>query len=1290
MRRIPEDVIFLLLEDNYFKSDIKVFTQGRVITYHPPGVKQMGRTSSRASKRGCLFLGLIIFTLSTASFLHLPIDTSMGDAADTLSASSQRGSNPTVTFVNVSKDAGLEGVRGDCFAWGDYNDDGYQDFLIRGNLTSGTRLFHNDGPPNFQFTDVTVEAGIDDRGYAIWGDIDNDGDLDILLADFHESLWRNNDDGTFTNITATAGGLLDGAQSESAGWGDYDSDGYIDLYVVNWRKPGGTGTWPDYGMPDKLWHNNGDGTFTDVSTQAGIIDSNPSYAGMGCAWGDYDDDGDLDIYVGNYHLNPNYLWQNQGDGTFVNVAQTANVTGDPDYYQGSGPYHGHTAGSAWADYDNDLDLDLWVSNLAHKDDERSGMNRGAFCDDSMLFRSSGAPDYEFDDVRVQSGIPIIPVGAIEDNMWKDEDYFGVTWGDYDNDGDQDLWIPQVKTYHPWAHSVMWRNDGDATFTDVTDTSALKVWSNTGAAWCDYDNDGDLDLLTEGAYPYQGKRQVHLFQNPGTSNHWLHIDLRGTESNWAAIGARVIIRDGDRSQMREVEGGSGGHCFQNSMTLEFGFGDSTGPVDIEVRWPSGRVQEMMEVSLDKKITIFEGPGVEITSLTASPEDPVEDEPITFSYSALEDGTPVSSLEKTQWDLDGDGVYDWFGTGAEVPTIAFNESGNYKITFRGGFVDGGADTKTIEITVTNVPPTANAGIDIMVNEDDMVYFISEASTDTPSDLPSLEFKWDFGDNTGTDWDTSIDANHTYTLQGAYTVTLTVRDDDNETDLDTTIVTVSNLPPIAIPPNDFSVKEDWKAIFDGDGTDTPSDVGGLVYRWDFDDGEITQWGTDAYTTHIYTLSGSYNPTLEVKDPDGDIGSATINVTVTNVAPSCVALFEDEDQDEREMEIEEDDEIGFDGTASDTASDQSTLRYSWDFGDGAETNFTNGPEEYHTYTEQGTYDVVMTIEDDDGAVNTSSLTVEVENVDPKAVMQLDKLSLNEDESLSCDAQRSTDTPSDLETLTYDWSIDGESIGNTTLLTRTFYTSGKHGITLTVTDDDGATSTDTKVVQVANIDPVALFIASHSNVETGVPVTFDASASTDTPSDLQNLTYSWNFGDLKTGTGSSIDHTYTEPGSFIVTLTTEDDDGATSKRTVTIVVEGGSSNIDSDTDADEDGDKALAIGIALAIIVGTLVLIAILTFLIKPKGPTPQSPIAPPEGIQPPNEPLEPTPHEPPVQPVDWPLPSELSGGIRPIPPEGPPPQMTQSPTSGSLETAAPPSQLPTPEEQLALPPAQDTTEGP
>ncbi len=549
----------------------------------------------------CLLAALFL----ASYFSIVSVEVNRNTAPDLTPGDGPLADDP-VTFTNVSEQVGLAGIGGSRFSWADYDNDGDEDLLI-----NGKRLFRNNGAPNWDFTEVTSEAGI--YGYTssgVWADYDNDGWLDFFAAaamDRWDILWHNNGDGTFSNVTLEAGNLNDLLPSQSAGWGDYDNDGYVDLYVANyeWTIPD---PYQSFGTVDVLWHNNGDGTFTNVTESAGIDDYTSPRQGRGVAWGDYDNDGDLDIYISNYRLVPNYLWENNGDGTFTDRAFDRKVAGNGTLFMGN-TYYGHTIGSAWGDIDNDGDLDLFTANLVHKDNEWPYV-RGLFCDDSKFYQNNGsAENYEFYDIREQAGIPIIPPGermydpASGLTYYRDELYSSPAFGDYDNDGDLDLFVTQVY-YLVHGDSHLFRNNGNSTFTNVTEQAGVKVWNSWGTSWADYDNDGDLDLIVEGSSYPNPFYEVRLYRNNGSPNTWLKINLRGCWSNWAGIGARVTVTNGTVTQMREVEGGTGTGSSQNSLPVEFGFDNYTGNVDITIRWPSGLVQDIVGVDLNQTVDVTE--------------------------------------------------------------------------------------------------------------------------------------------------------------------------------------------------------------------------------------------------------------------------------------------------------------------------------------------------------------------------------------------------------------------------------------------------------------------------------------------------------------------------------------------------------------------------------------------------------------------------------------------------------------------------------------------------------------
>ena len=1113
-------------------------------------------------------------------------------------------SNEPVSFVNVSIQVGLSGIKGDNLAWGDYNNDDYLDLLVRGNTSTGTILFENQGPPSYTFEDVTTEVGIDCRGYGIWGDYDNDGNLDFFCAAKGDTLWHNEGapDYNFINVTTDDMYFKDNCPSEAAAWVDYDNDGFLDIFCTAWQKEDWQNyNWPNWGGVDRLWHNNGDGTFTDVTSQAGVYRNNPAYAAMSIAVCDYNDDGWQDIYVGNYHLCPNYLWENQGDGTFINAAgpERADVDGDADYYENSGPYYGHSAGCAWGDFDNDLDMDLWVSNLAHKDDERSGMNRGAFCDDAQLLDSSGSPNYHFHDVRAEVGIPITPSGTViydpndGQTKWKDEDYFGCTWGDYDNDGDLDIWIPQVKTYSFWDWCYLWRNNGDRTFTDRAESLGIRVWSNTGAAWGDYDNDGDLDLVTEGTYPYKGVRELHLFRNQGNSNHWIEIDLRGTTANSMAIGSRIILEAGGEQMSRIIGGDAGGHGFQNSPIVHFGIGGVEFADHITIRWPDQGVTELFNVPVDQRIEVVQGEGPSIVSLSVSPADPCEDKEITLVLST--DAPLQTGGYKIEWDLDGDGDYEYDSvptTGGEVrsPAISFPEKGTYNFSvILYDLATHLGEGRDMNVTVINLPPVTEAGEDILAAEDTVVLFDASGTIDTPSDMiEGLEHRWDFGDGASTEWQDTPYASHTYPEKGNYSVTLVVKDDDDEEGLDTLLVTVYNVPPRATAPATLEGEEDSLVLFTGSGEDTFNDTGGLVYGWDFGDGNSSFWYLDATTSHIYERSGNYTAYLIVQDEDGAQGIANVSVHITNPHPT-IEVNADEDV------VEEDIPVVFKLRAEDTDSDISNLLYSMDLGDGNLKNWSTDTTWKYSFETAGDKIVTAWVKDDDGALGSASILIKVLNSPPSAAFKIvyNGSEILEDSAFTLDASGSTDSASDKLFLNYTWQLSDGQILYERKVNATFSIPGENTITLIVRDDDSFTAKASRTVITENIGPIADFTYHPEEIKRGEEITFNATMTRLAPSD-GDAAFKWSFGDGTTGKGMIARHSYLRPGEYKVILTVDDgEDGVSTKKKTIKVLEDEASE-----PASLLSGKVLVLGgLALILISGVTIFLVVLLKRRKKRG---------------------------------------------------------------------------------------------
>jgi hypothetical protein len=441
-------------------------------------------------------------------------------------------------------------------------------------------LYRNKG--SFQFEDVTEKAGVAGKGFGFGcsaADYDNDGHEDLIVLTYTgPELYHNDGKGTFTDVTAKAG-LVDPRWALNAAWLDYDRDGYLDVLVSNYLEydegkfrsfyaaSGYPGPLSYNGVSCALYHNNGDGTFTDVTGKAGV--SNPGGRAMSVVAADLNNDGLMDVYVANDSME-NYYYENKGDGTFVDKALELGLA------LGQNGQGVSSMGPAVADLDGDGNLDVLIPDMDYG---------------SLLSKQGGY----YSDLIGRSGLAVI-CGQ----------YAG--WGgvllDYDNDGYADVFIATGNAHHEYPEdAVLTRNNGRGVFIDVARESGdyfQTKRSSRGATWADFDDDGNVDLVV-----VDTSGPPHLLRNGGgTGNRWLKVDVKVKGGKRTAIGARVTVVTGDRTQFQDVIGVNG-YLSQGDTRVHFGLGQADEVDLVRVRWPDGTTEEWKDVKANQILRLEQG-------------------------------------------------------------------------------------------------------------------------------------------------------------------------------------------------------------------------------------------------------------------------------------------------------------------------------------------------------------------------------------------------------------------------------------------------------------------------------------------------------------------------------------------------------------------------------------------------------------------------------------------------------------------------------------------------------------
>lgn len=442
--------------------------------------------------------------------------------------------------------------------WVDINNDGFMDCMITNGPSGGqnNKVYLNNGTGGF--TSITSDTIVKDNkpsDGATWADMNNDGDMDCFVANWYNvnnMLYANNGSGTFAQISSGPT-VNDFGYSETAAWGDYDNDGLVDLYVTN-----------SWGVKKNfLYHNSGNNVFTKILVGTHVNDANESRS---VNWTDIDNDNDLDLFVTNETNQNENIYRNDGGGIFTKLTAGSLLNN-----------LGNTMSGSWGDYDNDGDLDVFLANEGST---------------NSLFRNDG----NFNFTKIINDTVVKGVGHS----------FSSSWSDIDNDGDIDLFVTNAFYASQKQLNFFYLNNGNGSFTrNSSDIIATDSTWAFGCAFGDYDNDGFEDLAVATTRFANVDRPNLLYHNNGNSNKWITIKLIGTQANKAAIGTKIkvkaIINGNPVWQMREISA-QNAYCSQNDIRAHFGLGNATQIDSIKVEWMPGTIETLTNVNVNQIISI----------------------------------------------------------------------------------------------------------------------------------------------------------------------------------------------------------------------------------------------------------------------------------------------------------------------------------------------------------------------------------------------------------------------------------------------------------------------------------------------------------------------------------------------------------------------------------------------------------------------------------------------------------------------------------------------------------------
>jgi hypothetical protein len=653
-------------------------------------------------------------------------------------------------FTRITSDPVVSGVNSTILAWGDFNNDSFQDLFVS-TRTGPSLLYSNNG--NGTFSRILAGPVATDSGLcfgATWGDYDNDGFLDLFVGvnnSGNDWLYRNNGTGGFTKITAGAI-VTSGGNANNCGWADYDLDGFIDLWVAN------------SDQNDFVYHNNGNRTFTRITANAIALKTGNSQGG---SWGDYDNDGWPDLFVSRVN-EPNLLYHNEGNGVFTAVTNGI-IVHDVSVGQGT----------SWGDYDNDGYLDLFVVNPNSR---------------NFLYHNNGDGTFN----KITNGAIVNDIG----------NGHGCGWADYDNDGYLDLFVANRS-----GANFLYHNNGDGTFARVT-TGVIPADAADAisGAWADYDNDGFQDLFVTELNSINNR----LYRNNGNTNGWLTLKLEGRLSNRAAIGAKVRVRamigGSPVWQFREISGG-GSLGSQNDLRAGFGLGQATNVEVVRIEWPSRIVQEIRNVGARQFLTVVE-PDAHITPAT---QEVQAGQPATFAV--------VATLEpplEFQWKFNGVALPHETNSILTIMAVQASDAGAYAVTVNQPATGLSFDARAAQLTGPVIITQQPGNMAVRLGSNGLLRV-------TAGGISPISYQWQFK---GTDLPDATNSTLALTNvqifnEGEYAVT--VSNSFGAVRSDAAQLTVLVAPTIVWQPVNQSVPAGGTAVFSVSATGHPLP---LIFRW------------------------------------------------------------------------------------------------------------------------------------------------------------------------------------------------------------------------------------------------------------------------------------------------------------------------------------------------------------------------------------------------------------------------------------------------------------------------------